>query len=85
MNLRYLEIDIRYMLHKRRRAFPPNHVVTLWLLSFIESMSILISYWSQTFPMLTSAIDVQPTKFGIFLIWFGTLSGLIEFPRDVTQ
>jgi hypothetical protein len=56
-----------------------------WSLSFVESMSIPMSYWSQTFLRLTSAIDVQPTKFGIFLMWFGTLSGLIEFLRDITR
>jgi hypothetical protein len=34
---------------------------------------------------LARAIGEGNTKFEIFLRWFGTFSGLIEFPHDVTE
>jgi hypothetical protein len=37
------------------------------------------------FLKLARAMDEGTTKFGIFLRWFGTFSGLIEFLRDVTD
>jgi hypothetical protein len=39
---------------------------------------------SKLFFGLAWATGEENTKFGIFLRWLGTFSGLIEFPRDVT-
>ena len=36
-NFKNLEIGIRYMLHKHRRAIPPNHAQTYGFLTFILS------------------------------------------------
>jgi hypothetical protein len=63
-------------------TFSSNHVYTLGFLGIIRSKCRI---GLKLFLRLANALCEATAKFEIFPNWFGTFSGLIEFPHDFTR